>query len=112
MRYDPGILQAGQHYLATLEALNTGRATWDNSGPTPVTLGSTGNGSMFCNSSWNACNRPAYLQEASVAPGQEGHFVFQFQTPYVVGQYREAFKPVAEMFAWFNDYPAEDTLGL
>src|SRR6185503_13730257 len=56
---------------------------------------------------WVACNRPAYLQEASVAPGQEGHFVFQFQAPFKVGTYSEAFKPVAEFLTWFNNDPNE-----
>jgi len=111
VRYDPGRLQPGQHYLATLEAMNTGSATWTNSGPTPVTLGSASN-STFCNSSWPACNRPAYLQEASVAPGQEGHFVFQFQAPYIVGEYRQTFKPVAEFYTWLNDLTPAEQLGI
>jgi len=111
-KYDPGRLQPGQTYQATLDAKNIGSATWANSGPSPVTLGSIKDSSIFCNSTWLACNRPAYLQEASVAPGQTGHFVFRFQAPYVPGQYRERFKPVAEFFTWFNDYLAQDTLGI
>jgi len=111
-KYDPGQLQPGQTYLATLEAKNVGTATWTNNGPEPVTLGTTKSSSMFCNSSWVACNRPAYLQEASISPGQTGHFVFRFQAPYAVGQHFEAFRPVAELFTWFNDYPAADTFSI
>jgi Ig-like domain from next to BRCA1 gene len=111
-KYDPGQLQPGQTYLATLEAKNVGSATWTNNGPTPVTLGTTDGNSMFCNSTWVACNRPAYLQETSVAPEQEGHFVFRFQAPYKVGAYREYFKPVAEELTWFNDDLANESLGI
>lgn len=111
-KYDPGRLQPGQTYLATLEAKNTGTATWTNNGPEPVTLGTTANRSQFCDTTWVACNRPAYLQEASVSPGQTGHFVFRFQAPYVVGHYWEEFKPVAEMYAWFNDYWPNDTFSI
>jgi hypothetical protein len=111
VRYDPGRLLPGQMYRATLEAQNVGTATWLNNGPIPVTLGSSSR-SALCDSTWLACDRPTYLQEASVAPGQEGHFVFQFRAPYVPGQYRERFKPVAEFFSWFNDYQPQDTLGI
>jgi hypothetical protein len=112
VRYDPGKLQPGQKYLATLEAMNVGSQTWTNSGPTPVILGADSTSSRFCNSTWVACNRPSYLQEASVAPDQEGHFVFQFQAPYAVGQYREWFKPVTEELTWFSDYSPYNSLGI
>jgi len=110
--YDPGQLQPGQTYLATLEATNAGRQTWTNNGPTPITLASVGTGYNFCNNTWIACNRPAYLKESSIAPEQVGHFVFQFQAPYQVGGYRQYFKPVAEELTWFNDDLANESLGI
>jgi hypothetical protein len=103
---DPGQLEPGQQYVAIAEGTNTGSATWKNSGPTPVILGTSGpttRTSMYCNGTWIACNRPVKLTEATVAPGQTGHFKFTFRAPFSPGVYREAFKPVAEMLSWFND---------
>jgi len=110
---DPGQLQPGQRYVAILSATNTGTATWTNSGPAPVTLATSGSqSSSLCNNTWLACNRPAYLTESSVAPGQVGHFEFTFQAPYTPGPSREYFKPVAEFLSWFNDSPPNDSLGI
>jgi hypothetical protein len=101
---DPGHLQPGQRYLAKLPATNTGTATWYKSGPTPMVLGATGGNSKFCvPGKWIACTRPAGLTETSVAPGGLGHFIFEFQAPFTPGEYRENFKPLAEMLAWTND---------
>jgi hypothetical protein len=111
---DPGLLQPGQHYTATLSATNTGSATWYNNGPTPMHLGSSngqGHRSALCIAGWLACDRPATLTEASVAPGQTGHFTFGFNAPFTVGPYREDFKPLAEMFSWTND-AADETFGI
>jgi hypothetical protein len=102
---DPGNLTPGETYTAILSATNTGTATWSNTGATPVNLGTTngdGRSSNLCNSAWPDCSRPARLQEASVAPGQTGHFEFKFSAPYRPGEYREFFKPLAEMVSWMN----------
>lgn len=109
---DPGRLEAGQTYVAILTAKNTGTATWKNSGPTPVNLGTTngdGRNSELCANGWLSCNRPTKLQESSVAPGATGHFEFTFKTPFKSGEFREFFKPVAEMSTWFN--PTSEPLG-
>jgi len=103
---DPGRLNPGELYDVTLTAKNTGTATWKNSGPMPVTLatsGPTGRTSRFCRPSWPKCQRPALLTESTVAPGQTGHFSFEIEAPRAIGQFRERFKPVAEMYTWFND---------
>ncbi|HSX16791.1 MAG TPA: hypothetical protein VLH86_01680 [Patescibacteria group bacterium] len=104
---DPGHLQPGQHYLAKLLAYNTGTATWYKTGPTPTLLGTTAptaGPSQFCvPAKWIACTRPGGLVEDSVAPGGAGHFMFEFQAPFSPGDYRESFKPLAEMLAWTND---------
>lgn len=111
---DPGRLQPGQKYLVDLAATNTGDATWTNDGPTPVRLGSAnwaGHDSGFCDpSSWLWCGRPTTLKEASVAPGETGHFDFLIQVPYTPGAYRDWFKPVAENLRWFND--SDQSLGI
>ncbi|HXH26337.1 MAG TPA: hypothetical protein VNG90_00410 [Candidatus Acidoferrum sp.] len=102
---DPGNLKTGQNYVAILTATNTGTATWTNSGPVPVTLAPdnpAGHSSFLCNPSWLTCNRVAYLQEASVAPGQTGHFTFTFQAPQLPGGYREYFRPLSEFIDWMN----------
>jgi hypothetical protein len=104
---DPMQLHTGQTYTATVDATNTGTATWTNTGATPIHLATsnpTSRMSSLCSAGWIACNRPALLTEASVAPGQTGHFTFTFQAP-AVGTYREWFKPVAENLSWFNDAP-------
>lgn len=99
---DPGRLEPGKKYFARISAVNTGAAIWTNTGYNPVMLGAGGD-SRFCTAGWFACNRPALLQQASVSPGQTGTFEFPFYAPYTPGEYRESFKPVAEMLSWFND---------
>lgn len=106
---DPGQLQPGYRYDVTLAATNTGTATWKNNNGIPVTLAARDpKNSIFCTNNWVGCQRPVKLQETSVAPGQVGHFVFEIQAPLAVGQFREWFKPVAEMYTWFNDAPYEE----
>jgi hypothetical protein len=43
------------------------------------------------------------MQEASVAPGQDAHFVFALTGNPAVGNYQEYFRPVAEDVAWLDD---------
>jgi hypothetical protein len=110
---DPGQLQAGQKYLVDLAATNIGDATWLNNGFNPVRLATTnpqGHGSVLCDSSWITCSRPVSLREASVAPGQVGHFDFIIQAPYSPGSYRDYFKPLAESFVWMNN--SDQSLGI
>lgn len=96
---------ATQKSTWTVYALNIGTATWTNTGPNPIRLG-TSNGrdrvSSFCDSSWLNCSRPATLNEASVAPGETGSFTFTVQAPGP-GQYSEYFNLVAEGIMWLND---------
>lgn len=103
---DSGHLVPGEHYIAKLTAENNGNATWQKDGPAPINLAAsnpTSRSSVLCINKWLACNRPTYLDEQTVSPGQTGHFTFEFQAPYVSGRYDEYFKPVAENFQWFND---------
>ncbi len=96
-----GSFVATQKATWTLTARNTGTATWTNSGPNPVRLGTSNSRdrtSQFCN-----CTRVASLNEASVAPGQNGTFTFSVQAPTSPGQYNEYFNLVAEGITWMND---------
>jgi hypothetical protein len=89
----------------TVYALNTGTATWSNTGANPVRLG-TSNArdrlSSFCDVTWLSCSRAATMNEASVAPGQTASFTFTSQAPGI-GSYNEYFNLVAEGIMWFND---------
>ncbi len=101
-------LAPGQSYYVQFKALNTGNTTWVNSGPNPTRLGTSGpqnRSSAFYDSSWTAINRPATLQEASVAPGQVGTFAFWMQAGMQQNgtSYLEHFTPVTEGVAWMND---------
>ncbi len=110
---DPGNLEPGDRYLVDLAATNTGNATWVKDSPTPFRLGTTnpnGHDSALCDETWYWCGRPTFLKEASVAPGETGHFNFFIRAPYRPGPYREWFKPLAENLAWAND--SDHSLGI
>jgi hypothetical protein len=89
---------------ATLTVTNTGNVTWYNDGKFPIDLGTAApvdRLSQFTGSGWPGLNRPSHLNEASVAPGQTGTFIFQIKAPHVPGNYNETFSPVAENLTWF-----------
>lgn len=89
----------------TLVAKNTGSTTWTNTG-NPVRLATfipTNRNSAFYHSSWVSSNRPAVLQESSVAPGQNGTFIFTVRAPNTPGMYIERFNLVMEGLTWFED---------
>ncbi len=94
---------------ATLEVVvkNTGTATWSNTGANPMHLGtwnSQDRSSSFYDASWLSTNRPAGLQEDSVAPGAQGTFEFNIKVPSSKddGAYTEAFNLVSENLGWLN----------
>ncbi len=99
-------LPQGERATLTLQARNTGTQTWYNSGANPVRLGTinpTNRGSGFTTSSWLSNNRPAVMQQASVAPGSIATFSFEIQANPGAGNYNEYFNLVAENLTWFND---------
>jgi hypothetical protein len=103
---DPANLISGQRIYVGLTAKNTGNQTWSNSGANPVHVGTSGpldRQSSFCDSTWLGCNRPAVMQEASVAPGGTATFEFWYKTP--AGGYGgyEQFRPMVEGIGWMND---------
>jgi hypothetical protein len=100
-------LRTGQASQFTLVVKNTGNTTWNNS-TNPVRLG-TWNPSYRLStfnpndSSWFNQYRAATLQEASVAPGQNGTFIFNVKAPNKPGFYAERFNLVMEGVSWFDD---------
>ncbi|HSE61259.1 MAG TPA: N-acetylmuramoyl-L-alanine amidase, partial [Candidatus Saccharimonadales bacterium] len=71
-------MSLGDTQTITLVAKNTGMATWSNSGSNPIRLGTwePNRQSGAYDTTWPAYNRPADMQESSVAPGQNGTFTF------------------------------------
>lgn len=87
---------------------NTGACTWQAAGPNPVRLGTKNpqDGSFrFADGSWLGSNRVP-LAEASVAPGQVGHFRATFRVPpgTPASRLRQYFAPVAEGKQWFGSH--------
>lgn len=100
-------IRPGESAYFVVKAKNTGNVTWTNNGANPVHL-ATSRGSdrmsQVCTpSNWLSCNRPANMQEASVAPGGTGTFAFTVTMPNNPGSYIEHFNLVAEGKSWFND---------
>lgn len=93
----------GETAYLVVKAKNTGNVTWSNSGANPVNFATAADRtSKLCTQAWLSCNRPATLQEASVAPGQVGTFAFPVTIPNAPGDYIEHYSLVAEGKAWFD----------
>jgi hypothetical protein len=95
------ILAPGQTVYATLQALNSGRATWDNFG----NLGTAAPNdrlSAFQGADWLAPQRPATLTTNPISPGQTGIFNFSMNAPNTAGGYSESFGVVDDGKAWTN----------
>lgn len=94
----------------TLQAKNTGTATWKKNGLNPVHLGTDyprdAKGKLY-NSSWLNENRPAGLEEEEVKPGEIGTFRFKITVPKdaQIGDYfDENYRLVAEGKQWMYSY--------
>ncbi len=103
-------LLPGQKAYMVVKAKNTGNVTWYNNGPNPVRLGTSNwidRASGFCDSTWLGinCNRPAVMQESSVAPGQTATFEFPVTatTNGITGTFNEYFNLVSDGKIWFSD---------
>ncbi len=102
---DP-VLKPGESTTLSVTVKNTGTATWSDSGSYPIHVGtwsSQDRSSDFYDSSWLASNRPAGLNETSVAPMAQGTFDFTIKVPSGKsnGTYTETFNLVAEGKTWF-----------
>jgi hypothetical protein len=95
-------LNPSQSASFTLVAKNTGNVTWNNTVKL-ATWNPSYSRSPFDPGTWGGPYRPATLQEASVAPGQNGTFVFPVRAPSTSGTYNERFNLVMEGVSWFDD---------
>ena len=86
----------GQTAYIAVNVRNTGYQTWSNSFTHLATEGPNDRTSAFQNGAWNSSNRPATLQQSSVAPGQIGTFLFPITAPSIAGTYNEQFGLVAD----------------
>jgi hypothetical protein len=104
-------LTPGQKVFIGFAAKNTGNLNWVNNGVSAVSAATTNpkdRGSAFYDASWVLANRPALMQQASVAPGQIGTFGFWINAPSSPGAYVEHFSLEAGSEAvgnqaWMND---------
>jgi predicted small integral membrane protein len=97
---------AGDRVYVGFTVKNTGTATWSNSGPNAIkvgTLAPTDRISLFCDSWSFGCNRPTTMIESSVPPGGIATFEFWMRAPQTAGAYNERFGIVAEGIAWLPD---------
>jgi hypothetical protein len=101
-------LSPGERVYVGFRAKNTGNIAWKNNGPFPVNVGMTHPidrlSHYFDAGTWLGQNRPARLQETSVAPGEIGTFEFWMKAPTShPGVSLEYFSLVTEGAAWFTD---------
>lgn len=82
---------------ATLEVRykNTGNTTWHNYGEHPVKLavGGENETQFYIDPRWSDEWHPAFLDEASVSPGEEGTFTFDIKALESLGTIRAQFVP-------------------
>jgi hypothetical protein len=101
-------LESGETATSSFTARNIGTATWSNS---VVNLGTTNprdrTSGMYNPADWLAAHRATPLDQASVAPGQDGTFTFVVRAPEVntVTVTDEYFAPVADGIAWMENGP-------
>jgi hypothetical protein len=96
----------GDRVYVGFKVKNTSSYTWSNTGSYPIYVGTThplDHNSMFCDSTWVSCNRPAAMKETSVAPGGIATFEFWYKAPSHTGSYKEWFGLLAAGQAWFPD---------
>jgi hypothetical protein len=104
-----GQLAAGQRYYIGFSLKNTGNTIWHRISPTPFAVGTASpqdRQGKFCDPTWlgpsPACNRPAGLNEYTVAPGQIGSVGFWITAPSA-GSYNEIYAPLVEGITWMSD---------
>lgn len=101
-------LTIGKNSAANLwvEYKNTGTATWNKEGLSPIHLGTSSpqdRASPLRDSSWLSENRAAKMNKESVLSGEIARFGFTIQAPGTSGAYREYFRPVVEGLEWMED---------
>lgn len=96
----------GRRYFVSVQIKNTGNIPWYRDGAHPMRLATSAaqnRMSEFCdNATWEACNRPTRLTQASVGPGQVGTFEFWISSPRP-GIFTEIFAPIMEGKSWYGN---------
>jgi hypothetical protein len=99
------VVESGETATSSFTATNIGTGAWD---PSFVRLGTTNPRdriSGMCNTAdWWSCSRASVVDQASVAPGQNGSFTFVVRAPEVSAQTvtDEYFAPVADGYGWMD----------
>ena len=96
-------LLPGQSMTFWVDFVNSGSATWYNSGNNFVALnvdGPAGRQSVFCHTFWTAHYRPAKMAQGGVGAGETARFRFAVTAPEQPGVYQEKFHLVAEDLLW------------
>jgi hypothetical protein len=99
-------LHKGERMLVEVTVKNTGNQPWwqDNTNQARMgILSPTKIKSEYCDVQWISCNRTGTLREASVQPGDTGHFDFYIHAPNQGGVFREYFEPVLENLTWMDN---------
>ncbi|MDP2684693.1 MAG: SpoIID/LytB domain-containing protein [bacterium] len=93
-------INPGSALTVWVDFLNTGQATWYNTGDHFLALNvanPTGRHSAFQHAYWDEqYYRPTRMLQNEVKPGQVGRFVFALQAPQTTGTYLEEFHLIAE----------------
>ena len=108
-------LESGETGESSFVARNIGSGTWD---PSFVRLGTTNprdrQSVMYDSASWIYPWRPTPVEQASVAPGQDGTFTFVVRAPEVTTTTvtDEYFAPVADGQGWMENASGWPTNGV
>lgn len=100
----PLTLKSGESGVFEVAIKNTGTVAWVNSGKNLVALGTirpNDHAGRFAHPSWLGSNRPATMQEVSVAPGETAHFSVTVMASGS-GKLTEYYGLVMEYVGWFN----------
>ncbi len=100
----PITAKAGTAVEFTVAIKNIGSTTWTNSGSNAVNLGTVkpmDHKSRFATSGWIGNNRPATMQETTVAAGETAHFRF-LAAATGSGKVTDYFGLVMERVSWFS----------
>lgn len=96
-------VQPGSKFYVTVQAYNAGNQTWQQSNLHIGTSNPNDRSSVFYDSSWLDPQRPAGMQQSSVAPGSTATFNFTMDAPSTPGSYKEYFNLVDDGVTWLND---------
>jgi hypothetical protein len=97
------ILVKGQSALVSVTYKNTGSATWTQDRVFLGTERPRDRASGFSGGSGWASPTRVRMQESTVAPGADAHFVFAMTGNPDLGYYEEYMRPVAEGITWMED---------